>query len=220
MTRSATWVFRDERPARWCAVRAAHPGGRIWLACGDWISYGPALIATDDPGELGCAACLVAMGDAALDNGPSAAGPDSAGAKPQLDTSAAIDHGSVPVHVKSWIDFVATVEVRGPIPIAFSILQDQLGVWILRSEMLVPDRDDAPPCASCARPPANRPVILQNVLPGPEDDTPRELVIRQRVLGHYQHEALESIHIGGRRAFDPHAARWYSNLVADWRFNR
>jgi hypothetical protein len=24
----------------------------------------------------------------------------------------------------------------------------------------------------------------------------------------------------GRRAFDPHNEHWYSNLVADWRFNR
>jgi hypothetical protein len=59
---TAVYVHRDERPARWCAVRVAHPGGRIWLACGDSISYGPVLIATDAPGELGCAACRAAMG--------------------------------------------------------------------------------------------------------------------------------------------------------------
>lgn len=215
----AVWLFRDERPARWCAVRVAHPGGRIWLACGEWIPSGPVRIVSD-PGEVACAACRAVIDAAARDNGTSVAGRECAGAAAERDSRAAIDHGGIPAHVQSWIDFLATVEVRGPIPIAFSILQDQLGVWILRSEMLVPDRDDTTPCERCRRPVADLPVIIQNVLPGPEDDTPRELVIRQRVLGHYQHEALESIHIGGRRPFDPHAARWYSNLVADWRFNR
>lgn len=124
-----------------------------------------------------------------------------------------------PSHVQSWIDFLTTVEVRGPIPIVFSVLRDRYGVWILRSEMQVPDRDAPSSCASCSRPRNDRPVILQNVLPGPDDPTPREHVIRQRVLGHYQHEALESLLIAGQRVFDPHAERWYSSLVADWRFN-
>ena len=123
-------------------------------------------------------------------------------------------------HVQSWIDFVATVEVRGPIPISFRVMQSLDGEWILQSEMRVPDRDGATVCSSCERPRADLPIILQNALPSPDDKTPRELVIRQRVLGHYQHEALESIFIGGERAFDPHEARWSSNLVADWRFNR
>jgi len=114
-------------------------------------------------------------------------------------------------HVQSWIDFLATVEVRGPIPITFEVLQDRLGVWILRSTMVVPDRSE---------PTSNIEIIFQQTLPAPDDATPRELVIRQRVLGCFQHEALESIFVGGRRAFDPHEARWCSNLVADWRFNR
>ncbi len=118
-------------------------------------------------------------------------------------------------HVRSWLDFLATVEVRGPIPVQFDVLQDALGVWVLRSTMTVPDRDGA---GEGDR--RGISVIIQNALPDAEDDTPREVVIRQRVLGHYQHEALESIVIGGRRLFDPHEARWYSSLVADWRFNR
>lgn len=116
-----------------------------------------------------------------------------------------------PTHVQAWIDFLATVEVRGPIPITFEVLQDQLGGWLLRSTMLVPDRSDPTSCI---------PIIFQQTLPGPNDETPRETVIRQRVLGCFQHEALESIFVAGRRTFDPHEARWFSNLVADWRFNR
>lgn len=123
-------------------------------------------------------------------------------------------------HVQAWIDFLATVEVRGPISITFAILQSADGAWILRSTMLVPDRAGSLACAGCGRPSADLPIIIQGALPGPDDTTPREQVIRQRVLGHYQHEALESIFVGGARAFDPHEARWYSNLVADWRFNR
>lgn len=120
-----------------------------------------------------------------------------------------------PEHVQSWRDFLATVEVRGPIPITFEVLEDALGIWILRSTMLVPDRDE-----HTEEQPVTRPVMFQQALPRLDDPTPREMVIRQRVLGMYQHEALESILVGGRRAFDPHEARWYSNLVADWRFNR
>jgi hypothetical protein len=123
-------------------------------------------------------------------------------------------------HVQAWIDFIAGVEVRGPISITFEVLQSADGAWILRSTMLVPDRAGSLACAGCGRPRADLPIIIQGALPGPDDTTPRERVIRQRVLGHYQHEALESIFVGGARAFDPHEARWYSNLVADWRFNR
>lgn len=123
-------------------------------------------------------------------------------------------------HVQSWIDFVATVEVRGPIPISFQVLEDKLGVWILQSSMLIPDRADVQTCGSCDRPVPNLPIIIQNALPDADDPTPREIVIRQRVLGHFQHEALESIFVDGQRVFDPHDARWQSNLVADWRFNR
>ncbi len=127
---------------------------------------------------------------------------------------------SVTAHAQSWRDFLATVEVRGPIAISFEVLQAVDGAWLLRSTMLIPDRAGAPPCATCSRPHANLPIIIQGALPGPEDDVPRAQVIRQRVLGHYQHEALESLYVAGARAFDPHEARWYSNLVADWRFNR
>lgn len=123
-------------------------------------------------------------------------------------------------HVQSWIDFLATVEVRGPIPIRFAVLEDALGVWVLRSTMLIPDRATATPCSTCGRPAPDLEIIIQGELPKPNDPTPREIVVRQRVLGHYQHEALESIFVGGRRVFDPHEVHWYSNLVADWRFNR
>lgn len=133
-------------------------------------------------------------------------------------TSLPLTVAEPPPHVQSWIHFLTTVEVRGPIPISFSVLRDRLGIWILRSEMRVPDRDGAAPCASCGRLPGDQLVIIQNALPGPDDETPRELMIRQRVLGHYQHEALESLLIAGKRVFDPHEAHWYSNLVANWRF--
>jgi hypothetical protein len=124
-----------------------------------------------------------------------------------------------PSHVEAWIAFLGTVRVDGPIPIGFEVVTDRDGLWILRSTMQVPDRQGAPACLDCGRPRADLPIILQNALPSPADTTPKEVVIRQRVLGHYQHEALESIYIGGQRVFDPHEARWYSNLVADWRFN-
>lgn len=120
-------------------------------------------------------------------------------------------------HIHGWQDFLATVEVGGPIPITFSVIQDALGVWSLHSTMLVPSRDSDDRCA-CGRRANDTPVTIVNALPGPEVD--KAIAIRQRVLGHYQHEALEHIHIGGVRTFDPHEARWFSNLVADWRFNR
>ena len=67
------------RGNRWCVLVAAHPGGRITTACGDAISYGPVLVCTSDPGELGCARCRAAC--AATDAGDrddDALGPDSA----------------------------------------------------------------------------------------------------------------------------------------------
>lgn len=123
-------------------------------------------------------------------------------------------------HVQGWVDYLATVEIRGPIPIRFWVTEDRAGGWALSSAMMVPDRAGSLACASCDRPLLDLPIVLVNALPGPDDPTPRDEIIRQRVLGHYQHEALESIFIAGTRAFDPHDARWYSNLVADWRFNR
>lgn len=125
-----------------------------------------------------------------------------------------------PPHVQAWIDFLATVEVVGPIPITFSVFLSAPPApqWILRSQMLVPDRDAPEVCAGCERLRLNRWIIIQNELPAADDPTPKEIVIRQRVLGHFQHEGLESILIGGRRAFDPHEQRWYSSLVADWRY--
>jgi len=126
-----------------------------------------------------------------------------------------------PAHVEAWLEFIATVVVDGPIPITFEVIHDVDGQWILRSTMLVANRDTAPrQCAGCDRPVLNWSVVIQNALPPADDPTPKEIVIRQRVLGHYQHEALERIWIGGRRAFDPHAQKWYSSLVADWRYNR
>lgn len=126
----------------------------------------------------------------------------------------------IPPHVQQWIDFLETIDVRGPIAITFEILQDKLGLWVLRSTMQVPTRDLSVDCDACGRPIINHEVSIQNALPGPDDTTPRSEVIRQRVLGHYQHEALESILIDGVRPYDPHHARWYSNIVADWRYNR
>ena len=125
-----------------------------------------------------------------------------------------------PEHVQGWIDFLATVKVDGPIPITFRVVEDALGVWILESTMLVPDRAGHQICGECKRAARDLPIVIQNELPRADDPTPKADVIRQRVLGHYQHEALENIFIAGERTFDPHAARWYSNLVADWRFNR
>jgi len=70
MTAPLIYIARGAAPVtRWCVVRGAHPGGRIWLACGDWISYGPVLIGTD-PGDLACAACRAAIGSCADPRGP------------------------------------------------------------------------------------------------------------------------------------------------------
>lgn len=123
-------------------------------------------------------------------------------------------------HVEEWIGFLATVEVSGPIPVTFRVYQAIDGMWILQSTMDVPDRDRADPCDGCGAPRRDTPIIIQQALPVAEDRTPKAEIVRQRVLGHYQHEALESIFVGGERAFDPHHEHWYSNLVADWRFNR
>ncbi len=123
-------------------------------------------------------------------------------------------------HVESWIDYLVTVEVRGPIPVTFRVLQAVDELWILQSTMMVPDRTGSPACGTCGVQALDKGIIIQGPLPTEDDPTPRNEIVRQRVLGHYQHEALESIFVDGERAFDPHHQRWYSNLVADWRFNR
>ena len=118
-----------------------------------------------------------------------------------------------PAFVTEWRSFLATVDVRGPIPMRFDVvhwpreLPDRRGddEWILRWEMCVPSRDTGEPDV----------ITFQNKLP--DDGRDKRMVVRQCVLGAFQHEALESIYIDGVRAFDPHDARWYSNLVADWR---
>ena len=118
-----------------------------------------------------------------------------------------------PSFVTEWRSFLATVDVRGPIPMRFDVvhwpreLPDRRGndEWILRWEMCVPSRDTGEPDV----------ITFQNKLP--DDGRDKRMVVRQCVLGAFQHEALESIYIDGVRAFDPHDARWYSNLVADWR---
>lgn len=123
-------------------------------------------------------------------------------------------------HVERWRAFLATVEVRGPIPCRFRVTQDLHGQWILESEMLVPDRSQAHECEPCGRVFRDTWITFHNHLPPPDDPSPMADVIKQRVLGMYQHEALESIFVEGARRYDPHEARWYSNLVADWRLNR
>lgn len=115
-----------------------------------------------------------------------------------------------PDHVRAWVDFLRTVNIRGPIAIRFRVHHDRNDAWLLESKMRVPDRDGVG---------AQTWITFQNVLPVAKNDDDRRLAIRQRVLGMYQHEALENIYIGGERAFDPHEARWYSNLVVDWRYN-
>jgi hypothetical protein len=116
-----------------------------------------------------------------------------------------------PDYVQSWIDFLSTVEVRGPIPIVFEVVRWTRGVadeWLLRWTMQVPDRVTGTPS----------PVTFQNKLPDAHSLQLKRKVVRQCVLGAFQHEALESLFVGGARAFDPHRERWYSNLVADWRY--
>ena len=114
-----------------------------------------------------------------------------------------------PEHVRDWAAFLKTVKVGGAIPVHFRILRSRDDVWILQSTMTVPDRDDGTPT----------PIRIQNALPGPDSPLDKPEVILARVIGHYQHEAMENVMIDGRRFFDPHHARFYSNLVADWRFN-
>jgi hypothetical protein len=116
-----------------------------------------------------------------------------------------------PAFVTEWRAFLATVAVRGPIPIAFAVVRWQIvgrDEWILRWTMQVPDRVTG----------NLEPVTFQNKLPDARTDQLKRKTIRQCVLGAFQHEALESIFVDGDRAFDPHKERWYSNLVADWRF--
>lgn len=120
-----------------------------------------------------------------------------------------------PDFVTEWRAFLATVDVRGPIPIAFEVVRWErpgshgpVDEWLLRWTMTVPDRETGAPS----------PVTFQNRLPDARTDALRRKFVRQCVLGAFQHEALESIFIDGERAFDPHKERWYSNLVADWRY--
>lgn len=121
-----------------------------------------------------------------------------------------------PVHVTEWRDFLATIDVRGPILITFEVVRwerprdkaTNADEWLLRWTMQVPDRETG----------EASPVTFQNKLPEARSDQLKRRMIRQCVLGAFQHEALESIFVGGERAFDPHKERWFSNLVADWRF--
>lgn len=118
---------------------------------------------------------------------------------------------SDPAFVCEWRTFLESVEVRGPIPIVFEVVGWQRGnadEWILRWTMRVPDRETG----------ESSPVTFQNKLPDARSPQLKRKMIRQCVLGAYQHEALESIFVEGERAFDPHKERWFSNLVADWRF--
>lgn len=118
-----------------------------------------------------------------------------------------------PDFVTEWRAFLATVEVRGPIPMRFEVVRwehpNHTDQWLLRWTMLVPMRD-----------PPHEPdeITFQNLLPDARSPQQKRRMIRQCVLGAFQHEALESIFIEGERAFDPHKERWYSNLVADWRY--
>lgn len=123
---------------------------------------------------------------------------------------------SEPDFVTSWRAFLATVDVRGPIPIAFEIVRwdrprdkaSNADEWLLRWTMQVPDRETGEPS----------PVTFQNKLPLALTGNEKRKIVRRCVLGAFQHEALESIFVGGDRAFDPHRERWFSNLVADWRY--
>lgn len=119
------------------------------------------------------------------------------------------DHEDAPDHVRSWREFLRRVDVRGPIPMRFRVVRWGEG-YVLQSIAFVPDRD--------ATTGAVIPIRFQNTLPVALSDEAKAACIRQRVLGAFHHEALESIHIDAQRTFDPHEARWFSNLVADWRF--
>jgi hypothetical protein len=128
-----------------------------------------------------------------------------------LDSTHVRDDVGEPTFVVEWREFLRTVEVRGPIPVVFEIVRwtrDAADEWLLRWTMSVPDRVTG----------TIEPVVFQNRLPDAGTTALKRAVVRQCVLGAFQHEALESIFIGGDRTFDPHGERWYSNLVADWRF--
>lgn len=112
-----------------------------------------------------------------------------------------------PGHVLEWHEFLKTVVVRGPIPCRFRIHKSRDGLWILESMMFVPNREDG------------NVTLIRFMNELKDNGADKRLVVRQRVLGMFQHEALESIFMDGQRAFDPHEARWYSNLVTDWRYN-
>jgi hypothetical protein len=116
-----------------------------------------------------------------------------------------------PDFVTEWRAFLSQVDVRGAIPITFEIVRwqrCQVDEWILRWTMHVPDRETG----------KIEPITFQNKLPDARTTSLKRKMIRQCVLGAFQHEALESIFVEGERAFDPHKERWYSNLVADWRY--
>src|SRR5262249_14960634 len=82
------WLHRGN--GRWCVLRAASPGGRIWTACGEWMPYGPVLINTTASSEFGCAACRAELtaASAGLDTEleDDALGPDTAAIRAALDT--------------------------------------------------------------------------------------------------------------------------------------
>lgn len=133
---------------------------------------------------------------------------------PPLAERTGEEGSSEPAFVSDWREFLATVEVRGPIPIAFEVVRWQrpgpiaVDEWILRWTMSVPDRVTG----------EASPVTFQNKLPDARTPQLKRKAVRQCVLGAFQHEALESIVVAGERVFDPHKERWFSNLVADWRY--
>lgn len=149
--------------------------------------------------------------------------------KPGCECQQEIGDSPCPVHdcygadapesVRAWATFLESVRVRGSIPMRFRLHQARDGEWMLESKMLVPDREQPHVCDACGRSSPDTWITFNNKIPHAPDDAQKRLAIRQRVLGMFQHEALESIFIGGDRAFDPHDAHWYSNLVVDWRYN-
>src|SRR4051794_3797375 len=97
------------RGDRWCELASAQPGGWITTACDDAIPYGPALLCTSDPGELGCVRCrtaVAAAGPADLDD-DEAFGPDSAAIVSVLDDQEDLlgdDHASAFDHLADLRD--------------------------------------------------------------------------------------------------------------------
>lgn len=61
------WLHTDAaRQYPYCAIRTAHPGGRITAWCAWSCSYAAVCVATD-PGELACPRCLTALEDRTTD---------------------------------------------------------------------------------------------------------------------------------------------------------